>query len=61
MALATGVRILTCIKQLDMLAHGFEFSGVGGAVGSLCCVIQHHLLLKCPEGLTNFLKDCTLT
>ena len=59
MALATGVRILTCIKQLDMLAHGFEFSGVGGAVGSLCYVIQHHLLLTCPEGLTIFYTDCS--
>ena len=48
MPLATGVQILTCIGWLDMLAHGFEFGGVGGAVGGLCCVIQHHLLLTCP-------------
>ena len=59
MPLATGVQILTCIGQLDMLAHGFEFGGVGGAVGGLCCVIQHHLLLTCPEGLTIFYTDCT--
>ena len=58
MPLATGVQILTCIGRLDMLAHGFEFGGVGGAVGGLCCVIQHHLLLTCPEGLTIFFTDC---
>ena len=58
MPLATGVQILTCIERLDMLAHGFEFGGVGGAVGGLCCVIQHHLLLTCPEGLTIFCTDC---
>ena len=51
MALATGLQILTCIEWLDMLAHGFEFGGVGGAVGGLCCVIQHHLLLTCQEAL----------
>ena len=53
MPLATGVQILTCIGWLDMLAHGFEFGGVGGAVSGLCCMIQHHLLLTCPEGLCN--------
>ena len=58
MPLATGVQILTCIGRLDMLAHGFEFGGVGGAVGGLSCVIQHHLLLTCPEGLTTFYTDC---
>ena len=58
MPLASGVQILTCIGRLDMLAHGFEFGGVGGAVGGLCYVIQHHLLLTCPEGLTIFLTDC---
>ena len=60
MPLATGVQILTCIGRLDMLAHGFEFGGVGGAVGGLCCVIQHHLLLTCPEGLTTFYTDCII-
>ena len=60
MPLATAVQILTCIERLDMLAHGTEFGGVEGAVGGLCCVIQHHLLLTCPEGLTIFLTDCTL-
>ena len=39
MPLATGVQILTCIEQLDMLAHVFEFGGVGGAVGGLLHVI----------------------
>ena len=39
MPLATGVQILTFIGQLDILEHGFEFSGVGGAVGGLCCMI----------------------
>ena len=58
MPLATGVQILTCIGRLDMLAHGFEFGGVGGAVGGLSCVIQHHLLLTCPEGLTTFYTGC---
>ena len=43
-----------------MLEYGFEFGGVGGAVGGLCCVIQHHLLLTCPEGLTIFYTDCIL-
>ena len=33
MPLATGVQILTCIGRLDMLAHGFEFGGVGGGCG----------------------------
>ena len=60
MPLATGVQILTCIGRLDMLAHGFEFGGVVGAVGGLCCVIQHHLLLTCPEGLTLFYTDCSI-
>ena len=41
-----------------MLAHGFEFGGEGGAVGGLCCEIQHHLLPTCPEGLTTFYTDC---
>ena len=59
MPLATGVQIITCFGSLDMLAHGFEFGGVGVAVGGLCCVIQHHLLLTCPEGLTIFFTDCT--
>ena len=59
MPLATGVQTLTCIGWLDMLAHGFEFGGgAGGAVGGLSCVIQHHLLLTCPEGLTTFYTDC---
>ena len=58
MPLATAVQILTCIERLDMLAHGTEFGGVEGAVGGLCCVIQHHLLLTCPEGLTIFFTDC---
>ena len=39
MPLATGVQTLTCIERLDMLAHGFEFGGVGGAVGGLRCMI----------------------
>ena len=56
MPLATGVQILTCIGRLDILAHGFEFGGVGGSVGGLCCVIQHYLLLTCPEGLTFFIQ-----
>ena len=56
MPLATGVQILTCIRWLDMLAHSFEFGGVGGAVGGLCCMIQHHLLLTYQEGLTIFIQ-----
>ena len=59
MPLATGVQILTCIGRLDMLANGFEFGGGGGAVGGLGCVIQHCLLLTCPEGLTIFYTNCT--
>ena len=58
MPLATGLQILTCIGRLDILAHGFEFGGVGGAVGCLCCVVQHHLLLTCPEGPTVLYTDC---
>ena len=58
MPLATGVQILTCIKRLNMLAHGFEFGGVEGAEGGLCCVIQHHLLLTSREELTFFYTDC---
>ena len=38
MPLATVVQILTCIGRLDMLAHGFEFGGVGGGCGwSVLC------------------------
>ena len=59
MPLATAAQILTCIGWLDMLAHVFEFGGVAGAVGGLCCMIQHHLLLTCTEGLTIFYTDCT--
>ena len=58
MPLATGVQFLTCIERLDLLAHGFEFDGVGGAVGGLCYVIQHHLLLTSVEGLTIFYIHC---
>ena len=36
MPLATGLQILTCIGWLDMLAHDFEFDGLGGGLWVVC-------------------------
>ena len=60
MPLATGVQTLTCIERLDMLAHGFEFGGVGGGCGWFALHDIAPLVANMSRGAHYFLyRLCT--